>query len=168
MNLKLLVLAALLVGSVGTANAQKEAKDNTKTTTQKKSKKEKKEEKEAHRELNPYEIGKLPGQVYLFGFSQEFGDTIAYISDVCRVDSIMLQKKTKFLPFRNEFSLQFKEYIEESKGVKKQTTCVFYSVNKTSLIKKQQKMRKRYLNMEHTTVVNIGDKEFKFIHPLDK
>lgn len=169
MNLKLFVLTALLIGTTGMANAQDKAKDNTKKAAQqqKKSKKEKKEE-DAHRELNPYEIGKLPGQVYLFGFSQAFGDSIAYISDVCRVDSIMLQKKTKFLPFRYDFSQQFKEYLEGEKSAKKQTSSVFYSTNKVALMKKQAKMRKRYLNMEHTTVVNIGDKEFKFIHPLDK
>lgn len=155
MNYKLFILAALCVFSFGNASAQS------------RNKKEKVKEQTGHRELNPYEIGKLPGQIYLFGFSQEFGDSIAYITEINKVDSIMLQKKTGFLPFRYDFSQQFKSHLEGTKGLKLQTSSIFFSQNKASLAKKLSKMKKRYLNMEGTTIVTINSDEFKFIHPLD-
>ena len=163
MKLKLFVLAAFVMGTFLTTSAQS---DNGGKAAKVK-KEDKKKVKEAHRELNPYEIGKLPGVVYVFGFSQEFGDTIAYITDITKIDSLMLQKKTGFLPFRYDLSQQLKSHLEGEKGLKKQTACVFYSKNKAKLNKKLSKMRKRYLGMEHTTVVNIGQEEFKFVHPLD-
>lgn len=167
MTTKIFLLSALFIGAISTTRA--ENMEINESTSVQSSKKEKKSEKEGndHRQLNPYEIGKLKGQVYLFGFSQEFGDTIAYLTDVCKVDSIMLQKKTKFLPFRYEFSLQLKNYLENNKGLKKQTPCVFYAKSKEALIKKHSKMKKRFLNMEHIIVVPIEENEFKFIHPLD-
>lgn len=171
MNYKLFVLAALCIFSFGNVCAQPGpggSMPGDKGPGDVKQKKEKKvKEQTGHRELNPYEIGKLPGQIYVFGFSQEFGDTIAYITDITKIDSIMLQKKTGFLPFRYDLSQQYKSYLESDKGLKKQTTCVFFSKNKKSLSKKLAKMKKRYLNMENTTVVTIKDDEFKFIHPLD-
>ncbi|MBO4664060.1 MAG: hypothetical protein J5663_06565 [Bacteroidaceae bacterium] len=163
MNTRLLILTALFFGTICTASAQ--SGNGGKTPKAGKEKADKK--KEPHRELNPYEIGKLPGTVYVFGFSQEFGDTIAYITDITKIDSLMLQKKTGFLPFRYDFSQQLKNHLEGEKGLKKQTPCVFFSKNKIKLSKKLSKMRKRYLGMEHTTVVNIGQEEFKFVHPLD-
>jgi hypothetical protein len=164
MNTRLLILIAFFFGTICSASAQ----PGNGGKPQKAGKEKKADKKkEPHRELNPYEIGKLPGTVYVFGFSQEFGDTIAYITDITKVDSVMLQKKTGFLPFRYDFSQQFKGYLEGEKGLKKQTACVFFSKNKVKLNKKLSKMRKRYLGMEHTTVVNIGQEEFKFVHPLD-
>ena len=164
MNTRLLILIAFFFGTICSASAQpgnggKPQKAGKEKRADKK--------KEPHRELNPYEIGKLPGTVYVFGFSQEFGDTIAYITDITKIDSLMLQKKTGFLPFRYDFSQQLKNHLEGEKGLKKQTACVFFSKNKAKLNKKLSKMRKRYLGMEHTTVVNIGQEEFKFVHPLD-
>lgn len=162
MKLKIFVLTAFLMGFLSLASAQNGGRPpkGGKAKTEK-------AKKEPHRELNPYEIGKLPGTVYVFGFSQEFGDTIAYITDITKVDSVMLQKKTGFLPFRYDFSQQFKGHLEGEKGLKKQTACVFFSKNKAKLTKKLAKMKKRYLNMEHTTVVTIGQDEFKFVHPID-
>lgn len=112
--------------------------------------------------------GKTAGKVYLFGFSQAFGDTVAYLTDVCFVDSIALEKKTKFLPFRYEFSLQMKEYLEGKKGLKLQTSCVFYGKKRSTMQKRLAKMKKRYLNMDNTSVVTIKNDEFMFTHPLDR
>jgi len=145
MKIKLLILISVLLGTFNTANAQYQQNS-----------------------LRAYEMGKLPGKVYMFGFSQEMGDTVAYITDVMEVDSIMLQKKTKFLPFRYEFGMQLKEYLEGKKGLKLQTSSVFYSAKKATVEKKLAKMRKRYLSIDHSTVVNIKPEEFKFKHPLDK
>ena len=165
MNTKLFVLTALLIGTFFSASAQQPANGGRPSRSGKL--KAEKVKKEPHRELNPYEVGKLPGIVYVFGFSQQFGDTIAYLTDITKIDSVMLQKKTGFLPFRYDLSQQFKSHLEETKGLTKQTSCVFFSKNKVKLNKKLAKMRKRYLNMEHTTVVTIGQDEFKFAHPLD-
>ena len=74
MNTRLLILIAFFFGTICSASAQ----PGNGGKPQKAGKEKKADKKkEPHRELNPYEIGKLPGTVYVFGFSQEFGDTIA-------------------------------------------------------------------------------------------
>ncbi|MCR5312376.1 MAG: hypothetical protein K6E54_01770 [Bacteroidaceae bacterium] len=120
--------------------------------------------------INEYidEFKKTDGQVYIFGFSQSFGDTISYITDVNLIDSLSIEKKTKFLPFRYEFSIQLKEYLEGKLGLKLQTTSIFYGKNKSKMEKKLAKLKKRYLNMEHSTIVPVKEDDFHFVHPLDK
>lgn len=111
---------------------------------------------------------KMPGKVYVFGCSFEFGDSVLYITDVNEVDSVMLFKKTKFLPYRSDFSQQFKENLEHGvKHLQNQTSSVFYSDNKTKLEKTYNSLIKKYLKKREMSIVRIREDEFKFVHPLD-
>jgi hypothetical protein len=76
-----------------------------------------------------------------------------------------LAKKTKFLPFRSEFSLQLKEYMEGTLHKDHQTTVVFYSASRKKLSKKYYKIKKRYLDNPYTKIVPIDG--FQFRHPLE-
>ena len=75
----------------------------------------------------PTQYGRGKGKVYIFGVSQELTDSVVYITFINEIDSLDLMKRTKFLPFRSEFSLQLKEYMEGTLKKSHQTTCVFYS-----------------------------------------
>ena len=113
----------------------------------------------------PSQYGRGTGKVYLFGVSQLLTDSIVYVTFINEVDSFDLAKKTKFLPFRSEFSLQLKEYMEGQLKKDHQTTVVFYSTSRKKLSKKYYKIKKRYLDNPDTKIVPIDD--FRFRHPLE-
>ena len=113
----------------------------------------------------PTQYGRGSGKVYLFGVSQQLTDSVVYLTFVNEVDSFDLAKKTKFLPFRSEFSLQLKEYMEGTLHKDHQTTVVFYSASRKKLSKKYYKIKKRYLDNPYTKIVPIDG--FKFRHPLE-
>ena len=113
----------------------------------------------------PSQYGRGTGKVYLFGVSQELTDSVVYVTFINEVDSFDLAKKTKFLPFRSEFSLQLKEYMQGTMKKDHQTTVVFYSNSRKKLSKKYYKIKKRYLDNPYTKIVPIEG--FQFRHPLD-
>lgn len=119
----------------------------------------------ARKKSDPF--GKGTGTVYVFGVSQVLTDTVIYITNIHQVDSLDLETKTKFLPFRSEFSLQLKEYMEGQLGLKHQTACVFYSDSRRKLSKKFYKIKKRYLDDKNRKVVMVDERYFQFRHPLD-
>lgn len=113
----------------------------------------------------PSQYGRGTGKVYLFGVSQQLTDSVVYVTFINEVDSFDLAKKTKFLPFRSEFSLQLKEYMEGNLKKDHQTTVVFYSTSRKKLSKKYYKIKKRYLDNPYTKIVPIDG--FRFRHPLE-
>ncbi len=113
----------------------------------------------------PTQYGRGSGKVYLFGVSQQLTDSVVYLTFINEVDSFDLAKKTKFLPFRSEFSLQLKEYMEGTLHKDHQTTVVFYSASRKKLSKKYYKIKKRYIDNPYTKIVPIDG--FKFRHPLE-
>jgi len=133
-------------------------KDGQKPPKQKKQKKQKVEEEDVM-------SGKVAGQVYMFGFSEQFGDSIVYFSPICMVDSIAVYKK--FLPYRSDFSEQFKNHLETHKGCEQQTSSVFFSDDRKKLAKTFYKLKKRYLEKDGRKIEILEENEFKFIHPLD-
>lgn len=112
-----------------------------------------------------FEKGK--GTVYLFGVSHQLMDSVIYITTIQPVDSIDLIKKGHLLPFRSEFSLQLKEYMEGQLMLKRQTTCVFFAGKQKKLARKQYKIKKRYLDNKDTKIVMVDERYFRFRHPLD-
>ena len=111
--------------------------------------------------------GKGAGKVYLFGVSQTLTDSIIYITSINEVDSINLEPKTKFLPFRSVFSLQMKEYLEGKQNLTHQTSCVYYSTSRRKISKKFYKIKKHFLDNPYTKIVMIDGERFRFKHPLD-
>ena len=111
--------------------------------------------------------GKANGKVYLFGVSQMLNDSVIYLTNIHEVDSIALEKKTHFLPYRSEFSLQLKEYTEGRLHLKHQTSCVFFSNKRKKISKKFYKIKKRYLDNKNTKIVMLDESKFAFRHPLD-
>lgn len=111
-------------------------------------------------------FGKGAGKIYIFGVCQQLTDSVVYITSINQVDSIDLGKKTKFLPFRSEFSLQLKEYMEGTLQRRNQTACVFFSTNRKKLSKKFYKIKKRFLDNTYTKLVMLESERFMFKHPM--
>lgn len=107
------------------------------------------------------------GTVYLFGVSQMLTDSTVYITPICQIDSIDLDKKTHILPNRSELSLQLKEYLEGQIGLHRQTACVFYAATRKKLNKQYYKIKKRYLDDKDKKIIVVDERYFTFRHPLD-
>ena len=105
------------------------------------------------------------GKVYVFGVSHQLTDSVIYITSINEVDSVDLEKKTKFLPNRTSYSYQLENYMKTQLGQSNQTACVFFSTKKMS--KKFYKIKKRYLDNPNTKIVILDETKFRFIHPLD-
>ena len=112
-----------------------------------------------------YEKG--TGKVYVFGVSTQLADSTVYITTISEVDSLDLERKTRFLPFRSQFSLQLRVYMEGQLGLRNQTTCVFYSANRKKASKRLYKIKKRYLDNKGKKLVMVDERYFRFRHPLD-
>lgn len=130
---------------------------------------QKKEAKEAAKKaLQEAAYGKTDGHVYVYACASEFGDSIVYISEIEKVDSMSLVYKTKFLPYRSDFSQQFKDYLEQGpQKATNQTVAVYFSLKKNSLAKTLANMKKRYLKKGEKCIMQVKEQDFKFVHPLD-
>lgn len=148
----------------GTSSLLAEMSYSTSSFAKKKTKKSKK--KRSTQRTN-FVLEKTSGKTYVFGFSQVLGDSVTYITFINEVDSIDVQKRTKFLPFRSDFSMQLKVYLEAKCGLSRQTCCVFYSSDRNKLLKKYNKIKKKYLDNKNYVLKMISDSDFHFIHPLD-
>ena len=105
--------------------------------------------------------------MYVFGVSQQLGENTVYVTNINRVDSIDLQKRTKFLPYRSEFSIQLKQYLEGTEKLKKQTACVYYNKSRKKLAKEFYKIKKRYLDDKEKKMVIVDNEKFSFSNPYD-
>lgn len=151
------------------AQAKKDLENSRKIQKQKQ-----KAEKEAARRggkkskaSEPFIMEKTAGKVYVFGVSQSLGGDLVYITEICTIDSIALQKKTNFLPFRSSFSVQLQRYTEGVLGQSNQTVSIFFSDKMDKLTKTLKDVKKRYLANDNKTVNTITHDDFYFIHPLD-
>ena len=52
-------------------------------------------------------------RVYMFGFAASFNDTIVHFTEIHPVDSVVLNKKTKFLEGREGYSSQLRNYMAQ-------------------------------------------------------
>ncbi|MCH5177494.1 MAG: hypothetical protein J1F25_05680 [Prevotellaceae bacterium] len=103
--------------------------------------------------------------VYLFGVGMNFNDSTIYVTDILPVNYMKLTKRTKFLPYRAEFSLQFKEYLEGTLGLKYETTSVFFATKRKTAAKRYYKLKKRYLDEGDAQIVVVDAQQFQFKKP---
>lgn len=110
-------------------------------------------------------VAKATDVVYVFGVSFNFNDSTVYVTEVQPVSYMKLEKKTKFLPFRSEFSMQLRVYLEGTLGESNQTVSIFYDKNRSKLAKRFYKMKKRSLDMGKQLKV-VGSDVFTFKNPF--
>ena len=76
--------------------------------------------------------------VYAFGMAASFNDSIVYYTEIQTLDSVRLDKNG-FLPKRDLYAYQLKNYLEHSLGKPDYTCMVYFSENKKKLEKKLPK-----------------------------
>lgn len=102
--------------------------------------------------------------VYAFGISASFTDTVVYFTDIQVLDSAKLSKEG-FLPQRELYSYQLKNYLEDN-GLQQNSTCmIYFSENKNKLEKEATKILNKYKRNQNMSVQRIDSEKFHFTKP---
>lgn len=99
--------------------------------------------------------------VYAFGVSASFSDTIVFYTEVQVLDSVFLDKKG-FLPNRESYSYQLKNYLEANKNMVNRTCIIYFSDNRNKLNKELNKIAAKYKKQKSISVNLIKKDEFLF------
>ncbi len=105
-------------------------------------------------------------KMYVFGVAASFNDTIVHFTEIQEVDSAWVDKKTKFLAGRDNYSYQLRDYLEQQQQMPNRTCIVFYNKQRTKLEKKYLKMKHLYMpgkdNKVHFDLRHLNRGDFKF------
>ncbi len=99
-------------------------------------------------------------QVYMFGFSASFKDSIVYVTDIQHVEGAWIETKNKFLLGRDNYSYQLKNYLTDSLNQQDRICMVFYALKKKKAEKLYLKLMKKYKKGYEVRYLNA--REFKF------
>ena len=84
---------------------------------------------------------------YMFGYAVSMLDSTAYLTDIQRLDTVILEEKTSFLRDRQLYSAQLNGYLEDSLHLGNMTCAVFYNQKRKKLEKKRLRVSKSQLAM---------------------
>lgn len=102
--------------------------------------------------------------VYAFGVSASFTDTVVYYTEIQVLDSASLDKNG-FLPQRELYSYQLKNYLELDKGLANRTCMIYFSKNEKKLEKEITRILGKYKKNESVSIEKIDPNHFKFTKP---
>ena len=102
--------------------------------------------------------------VYIWGASIHFNDTVVYFTEIQPLDGVELEDGTNFLPNRQFYSYELKDYMNFKENMPGRTSIVLFSKKKSTLEKREAKIKERLVKKEGKTVRYLGDK-FKFTKP---
>lgn len=103
--------------------------------------------------------------VYVFGVGTNFNDNTIYLTEIQELHRIKLEKRTRFLPYRSELSLQLREFLEGGLGNTHETTCIFFATKRKKVANYYYKLKKRYLDEGNANIVVITADRFSFKNP---
>ena len=102
--------------------------------------------------------------VYAFGVSASFTYTLIYYTEIQMLDSVALDKNG-FLPHRELYSYQLKNYLEDNQLQQNSTCMIYFSENKKKLEKEATKILNKYKKNNRMTVSRIDSDKFHFTKP---
>ena len=103
--------------------------------------------------------------VYVFGIAASFSDTVVYYTPVQLVDSVVLDRHG-FLPRRELYSYQLKNYVEYSLGKPNYTCMIYFSEKKVKLEREATKIIDKY-RKDNVSVQMLDGKDFVFEKPKE-
>lgn len=101
--------------------------------------------------------------VYVFGVAASFNDTIVYYTSVQLVDSVVLDHQG-FLPRRELYSYQLKNYLEYTLGKPNYTCMIYFSEKKAKLEREASKIMGKY-KKNNVNLQMLDSKSFLFKKP---
>jgi len=99
-------------------------------------------------------------QMYMYGFSASFKDSVIYVTDIQNVQGAWIETKTKFLVERDEYSRQLKDYLADKLQQPGRVCMVFFHTKKSKAEKQFLKLMKKY--QKGYEVRHLNATEFKF------
>lgn len=109
--------------------------------------------------------GKVVPDVYIFGFSASFQDSIVFVTEIQKLDSAWIDTKTKFLMSRENYSYQLKNYLSKTYQMPHRTCIVMFATKKKDIEKKYAQLMNKYVankkNIKYDVRV-LEPKNFKF------
>lgn len=101
--------------------------------------------------------------VYVFGVAASFSDTVVYYTSVQLVDSVVLDHHG-FLPRRELYSYQLKNYVEYTLGKPNYTCMIYFSEKKAKLEREASKIMGKY-KKDNVNLQMLDSKSFSFKKP---
>ena len=102
--------------------------------------------------------------VYAFGISASFTDTVVYYTDIQLLDSVHLDKGG-FLPHRELYSYQLKNFLEFEMNLPNRTCMIYFSENKKKIDKEALKVLGKYKKNKSIVLQKIDPEKFRFTKP---
>ncbi|WP_291530213.1 hypothetical protein [Bacteroides sp. UBA939] len=102
--------------------------------------------------------------VYAFGVAASFNDTVVYFTDIQVLDSVKLNK-SGFLPKRDLYSYQLKNYLEYDLKSADYTCMIYFSENKNKLTKEVTTLKSKYKKNKSIVLIPIDTDAFRFKKP---
>lgn len=103
--------------------------------------------------------------VYAFGIAASFNDTVVYYTDIQVLDSVSLEKNG-FLPKRDLYSYQLKNYLGYELNKPNYTCMIYFSETKNKLEKEMHKVIGKYKKSKLQLQV-LDQASFRFVKPQD-
>lgn len=100
--------------------------------------------------------------VYMIGVGISLVDSMVFISDMQLVDSVTIEKKTKFLMDRQLYSFQLQHYLEAAYKSGPYVPCVFYSPKRKKMERQYLSLHKRYVQNKDLRMVLVDISQFRF------
>lgn len=102
--------------------------------------------------------------VYAFGVATSFSDTVVFYTELQLLDSVKLDKN-HFLPERELYSYQLKNYLEYELGCPNYTCMTYFSENRAKLEKELGKVLDKLRKAGSKELIPIDPEAFKFKKP---
>ena len=100
---------------------------------------------------------KKPKTVYVMGVSYSFSDSTVYFTEIQKMENIQFSDAHKFLPDRQHYSYELTDFMESNEGMPGRLSALYYAEKLTSLQKKAEKLKKRFLK-KNKDVKYLGSK----------
>lgn len=100
--------------------------------------------------------------MYMIGVAVSHLDSVVFLTDMHLVDSLTIEKKTKFLMDRQLYSFQFQRYLEQTYECAPYVPAVFFSPKRKMMERRYLSLHKRYSQGLKYRVVLVDQSQFRF------
>lgn len=100
--------------------------------------------------------------VYMIGVAISLTDSVVFISDMHLVDSVTVEKKTKFLKDRQLYSFQLQRYLEATYKGGPYVPAIFFDTKRKTMERRYLSLHKRYVQSKDFRMVLVDQSQFRF------
>lgn len=100
--------------------------------------------------------------VYMIGVAMSLTDSVVFITDMHLVDSVTVEKKTKFLKDRQLYSFQLQRYLEATYKGGPYVPAVFFSPKRKTMERHYLSLHNRYVQSKEFRMVLVDQSQFRF------